>query len=296
MKETMKVSVLGQGLGYSLANLLASKGHKTIGLDIRKEAFANPLVDNHMAKFIARNKKAITKNIHYTTDYSDINDSDVVLCFVETPLLPSGHLGIESVRRATKSALDVISQDCTYVMMSTLPVNGSHQLFQEFGDRLRSRYVYVPPMIQKVDFLKNYLQPPYLLFGYDQQKVGKDRILKLKKFYNGIIRNSPPMWFTEPLNVEIAKLATNAFASMKGVFFNRLAEYTQNLGANADLVCSMVGSHRIVRKEYARPGGAILGPCLPRDVKELYSSADGKFSELLRKLEECNTPFIKVEE
>lgn len=292
----MKVSVLGQGLGYSLANLLASRGHKTIGLDIRREAFESPLVDDHMKKFISRNKRTITKNVSYTTDYSDIRGSDIVLCFVETPLLPGGHLGIESLRRATKSALDIISQDCTYVMMSTLPVTGSQQLFQEFGDRLRKRYAYVPPMIQKMDFLKNYLEPPYLLFGYDQQKVNKERILKLKKFYKGIIKKSPPMWFTDPLNVEIAKLATNAFASMKGVFFNRLAEYTQNLGGNADLVCSMIASHRIVRKEYTRPGGAILGPCLPRDVKELYSSADGKFSELLRKLEECNTPFVKVKE
>lgn len=289
----MKVSILGQGLGYSLANLLASKGHKVVGLDIRREAFESPVVDDHVRKYIARNRKAISKNVRYTTDYSDIRDSDVVFCFVETPLLQNGHLGIESVRRATKSALDVISQDCIYVMMSTLPVNGSHQLFQEFGERLRSRYVYVPPMIQKVDFLKNYLSPPYLLFGYDQQKVDKKMIESLKKFYKGVIKNSPPMWFTEPLNIEIAKLSTNAFASVKGVFFNRLAEYTQKHGGDADLVCSMIASHRIVRKEYTRPGGAILGPCLPRDVKELYSSADGKFSELLRKVEECNTPFLR---
>jgi UDP-glucose 6-dehydrogenase len=54
----------------------------------------------------------------------------------------------------------------------------------------------------------------------------------------------------------------------------------------------MVSSHRVVRKEYTSPGNAIGGPCLPRDVKELYTSGNGKFSELLRKIEDCNIPFV----
>lgn len=284
----MEVSILGQGLGYSLANLFASKEVNTIGLDIRKEAFENPKLDIFMKKYIEENQNIIKNHIKYTTNYNDIASSDLVFCFVETPLEPNNRLGINSVIKATKSALEVIRNDCTFIMMSTLPVGGTEKLFDEFGNNLSDRYVYCPPMVRQENFLQNYVQPPYLLLGSLSDEHSKTVLSFLKKF----IQNEPPTWFTKPVNVEICKLATNAFGTLKGVFFNRLADYAKSANADAEMVCKMVSSHWVVGSGYTSPGGAIGGVCLPRDTIELYTALDKQgFSDLLRKLEELNTPF-----
>jgi len=284
----MLVSVLGQGLGYSLSNLFASKEVETIGLDIRKEAFENPRLDSHMKSYIDDNKDIIKKNIKYTTNYNDISDSDFVFCFVETPLESINRLGINSVRKSTKSALEVIRDDCTFVMMSTLPVGGTAILFDEFGEKLSKRYVYCPPMVRQVNFLEKYLNPPYLLLGSLEGIHRK----KVHEFLKKFIENDPPVWGTQPSNVEICKLATNSFAAMKGIFFNRLAEYAKVNNADPEKVCEMVASHNVVGIGYTKPAGAIGGVCLPRDMKELYTAtANQGLSELLKKIEELNMPF-----
>ena len=284
----MLVSILGQGLGYSLANLFASKGVQTIGLDIRKESFENPRLDSIMKSYIEENKDTIEKNIKYTTNYDDISDSDLVFCFVETPLESINRLGINSVKKATKAALDVIKDDCTFVMMSTLPVGGTKTLFDEFGEKLSNRYVYCPPMVRQVDFLQNYVKPPYLLLG----GKGEAHRKKVHEFLRKFIENDPPVWETIPANVEICKLATNAYAAMKGIFFNRLADYAKANGADPKMVCKMVASHNVVGIGYTEPAGDIGGVCLPRDMKELYNATtDQGLSQLLKKIEELNTPF-----
>jgi nucleotide sugar dehydrogenase len=285
----MRLAVLGQGLGYSLTNFFASLGHDTIGVDIKREAFENPRLDKYMSRYIDENKTRIKKNVSYTTDYNDITDAEMVFCFVETPLEVNNRLGINSVRKATKSALDVMKPNTTYVMMSTLPVGGSEELFKEFGSKLTSKFVFVPPMITQENFLERYCEPPYLLFGCaDGLMTNSD---KISDFISSFIYNNPPRWCTTARNVEICKLATNAFGTMKGVFFNRLAEYAKQNGADPNLVCKMVASHWVVGKGYTKPGGAIGGVCLPRDCKELYTASNGKFSKMLQLFEELNIPF-----
>ena len=133
---TLKVVVLGQGLGFSLANLFASKGISTLGLDIKKESFENPRLDPAMKNYIKRHSKIIEKNLSFTTKYSDISNQDFVFCFVETPLESNNRLGLNSVIRATGDALRVMKKDTTYVMMSTLPVGGSKVLMKKFGKNL----------------------------------------------------------------------------------------------------------------------------------------------------------------
>ena len=284
----MTVSILGQGLGYSLANLFASREIDTIGVDINRTAFENPRLDPFMKSYIEKNKNTIEKHVKFTTDYNEISNSDLVFNFVETPLEPDNRLGINSVRKAPKSALDVINDDCTFVMMSTLPVGGTENLFQEYGEKLSSKYVYCPPMVRQVDFLEKYLKPPYILLGgfHDEHKK------RVHKFLKNIIQNEPPVWYTIPANVEIVKLATNAFAAMKGVFFNRLADYAKANKGDPEKVCEMVASHNVVGVGYTKPAGAIGGVCLPRDMKELYNASTNQgFSELLKKIEELNKPF-----
>jgi UDPglucose 6-dehydrogenase len=76
-------------------------------------------------------------------------------------------------------------------------------------------------------------------------------------------------------SAEIAKIAQNAFITMKITFANHLGTLCGAIpGANVDEVTRALGHDRRIGPHYLRAGTAYGGPCFPRDNKALSTAAE----------------------
>jgi UDP-N-acetyl-D-galactosamine dehydrogenase len=84
----MKVAVVGLGyVGLPLACLCVKKGHSVVGIDINEEIIEKIKkgIPTIKEEYLEKNKQYL-KKIDATFDFSKIEDSDIVIVCVPTPI------------------------------------------------------------------------------------------------------------------------------------------------------------------------------------------------------------------
>lgn len=76
-----------------------------------------------------------------------------------------------------------------------------------------------------------------------------------------------------PTEAEVAKIAINAYVTMKISFANTLGEMCPE-GVNAYRVAHALGADSRIGPKYIQPGGSFGGPCFPRDSRAFQRAAE----------------------
>ncbi len=268
----MRIGIVGLGLGYSLAKYLASKGHEVTGIDIASNAFESPRLDEQMKEWLKANDAPVS----FSTGYSDLERTDLIMIFVSTPL-ENGRLWIGNIHDAIRSAMRV-NPTVEYAILSTLPIGGMKVLHAYFPNL---RISYDPPMVKKHRFLSTFIDPPsgWQLFS----GMASENLLE---FYRSI--QSPTVKQIKAADevVEVAKLCTNLMLATKIIIANSIRDWVGEDVAHE--ACEIVNKDPRIGEGYFTPDGAAAGPCLPRDLTELQSAVSGPLEELLRILNRIN--------
>lgn len=257
----MKVSVVGLGVGYSLAVSLASIGIKTVGIDINPNIVKNPRYDATIAMLRRKYSKQVKKNLKLTTSYDEIEGSDLVLMVVNTDY--KGHtLDIAYVISATK---DVLRRNTgTMAVLSTLPYGASKEIAKVMDGKIG--YVYIPMMVAQGNLLETFIKPAFLAFGAYEEKYARE----VEKFYRRWLKalggKVPETFVVTPEEAELAKLVSNAFTSTKMTFANMCGELFESLGVNGERIMKVVSTNPTIGPRFFRPGYAFGGQCFPRDL------------------------------
>ena len=75
------------------------------------------------------------------------------------------------------------------------------------------------------------------------------------------------------LSAELTKYASNAMLATKISLINEIANISDLIGANIDLVKEGLGSDKRIGSSFINPGAGYGGSCFPKDVKALISKA-----------------------
>jgi nucleotide sugar dehydrogenase len=257
----MKVSIIGLGVGYSLAVSLASIGIKTVGVDINPKMVSSPRYDATITALRRKHSKQVKKNLKLTTSYEEIEGSDIVLMVVNTDY--KGHtLDIGYVTSATKDVLK--KKTGTMAVLSTLPFGASKEIAKVIDGKIG--YVYVPMMVAQGNLLETFIKPAFLAFGAYEEKYAHE----IEKFYRKWLRalggKVPETYIVTPEEAELAKLVSNAFTSTKMTFANMCGELFERLGVNGERIMKVVGTNPTIGPRFFRPGYAFGGQCFPRDL------------------------------
>lgn len=271
----MTVGVIGLGkLGLPVALAIESKGHKVIGYDINrkvrtylddrkipfKEAGLQPLLDNH--------------SIELKSDVASVvAEADIIFLPVQTPhapqfegatRLPDERADFDytflknAVSSVAESALKQKKHTTLVVISTCLPGTYEREIKPLLNEYVH--YVYNPFFIAMGTVLADFLDPEFVLLGYDGD-VDTD----IGGFYRTIHRKE--LFWTDITTAEGIKVFYNTFITMKTVLANTYGEMAHKLGMNVDDIYSALSlaTDRIISPKYLRAGMGDGGGCHPRD-------------------------------
>jgi nucleotide sugar dehydrogenase len=300
----LKIAVIGLGVGYALACCLAEAGHDTIGIDIDPSIVKHPRQDPSIKKLLLKKSKIIERNLKLSTDYSKIKGCKIAIICVSTG--DEYELNMGSVANAIRSCINNLEPDTTILVYSTLPIGSSKVIMKIFKEESVEdiNYVYMPLMIAQGKTADGFVNPPFVVFGsYDEYAAEEARafyldFIKKSYFWN---KKIPPNFTSTPEEAEIIKLSANAFLFSKISFANMTSMFCEELSLDSHKILDIIGSDPRIGKKMLKPGYAIGGNCLPRDLDsliEIYEKNKVK-SPLFNSTREINNlrlidPIIKM--
>lgn len=273
-----KISVIGLGkLGACLAATFAHRGFTVVGVDIDALAVARlnhglaPVCEPGLDDMVLANRA----RLRATQDHGEaVAMSDLTFILVPTPSDGNGSFSLDYAAAAAEAVGRALRNKRVYhlvaVQSTVMPGATEFSLLplleQASGKRCGRDFglCYVPEFVALGAVLRNMLYPSLVVLGEHDEKDGD----LLEAVYRRYVCNDPPIWRMGIINAELAKIALNAYITMKISFANTLAEVCERLpGGDVDVVTQAVGSDPRIGSKYFMGGLGFAGPCFPRDTK-----------------------------
>jgi len=280
----VKISVFGLGyVGSVSAGCLAALGHDVIGVDVNQmkvdmiNGGQSPVIEAGLDDLISAGVKA--GQLRATAEASEaVIASDISLVCVGTPSDDNGNLNLIYVERVCqeigralgrKSGYHVIVVRSTMLPGSTeervIPILESasgRQAGQDFG------VCFNPEFLREGTAVYDFHHPPFTLVGRHDER-GAALVADL---YADI---DAPLLIV-PLKVsEMVKYANNAFHALKVAFANEIGNICKQQGVDShqvmDIFC--MDEKLNLSPYYLKPGFALGGSCLPKDLRALLYHA-----------------------
>jgi UDPglucose 6-dehydrogenase len=280
----MDIAVIGLGkLGSPLAAVLASKGHKVIGVDLNTEPVRKinegiaPVAEPDLQHLVSTHRA----RLRATTNFGEaIPNTDISFIIVPTPSRPDGAFTNQYVLDAVKRIGEALRNTNRYhvVNVTSTVMPGStggeiRETLEHASRRVVGRTVgltYNPEFIALGSVVKDLLNPDMILIGESDARAG-DAILSV---YTTMMESKPLVQRMNWVNAEVTKIAVNTYVTTKISYANMLAELCDYLpGADVDVVTAALGKDSRIGSKYLRAALGYGGPCFPRDNKAFASLA-----------------------
>lgn len=271
----MDISVVGLGkLGAPLCAVLASKGHRVIGVDVAAAPVhaintgLAPVSEPHLAALIAAHRT----NLSATTDLTEaVRNTSITMVIVPTPSTPDGAFDHSAVVAAVTAIGHALADTQRYhlVVVTSTVMPGAMEgtirpALENTGRRLGDTLglCYNPEFIALGDVINGILRPDVVLIGESDPQAGN----LLEQMYATVCENAPALHRMNFVNAELTKLAINTFVTTKISYANMLSDICDRLpGADCQTVTAAVGADSRIGSRYLQGATGYGGPCFPRD-------------------------------
>lgn len=288
----MKVAVVGLWhLGSVTAACLANAGHDVIAFDPDPETIS--LLKQGQAPLFEPNLDDLIKKVQQsgtftaTSQKSDIQTADIVWVTFDTPVDDQDIADVESVKNAVIELFPFLKKAAIVLISSQVPVGTTRALQQCCEETFPEKHISFacsPENLRLGKAIQVFCEPERVVVGLSSE-ADKAKLTQLfKPFTENLI------WMSIE-SAEMTKHALNAFFATSVVFINELATLCEQVGADAtDVERGLKSEGRIGPKAYLRPGTAIAGGTLARDVNFLtqLSEHHGLKTPLFSSLLESN--------
>ena len=288
----MDIAVVGLGkLGSPLAVVLASKGHKVVGVDIN-QTLVDAINDGRapvQEPGLQEQIEMARPYLRATTDFTDaIRATDISFILVPTPSRPDGFFTNRWVLDAVRHVAEVLRKSDRYHVVnitSTVMPGSTGGEIRAALEKASGRRVgetvgltYNPEFIALGSVVRDLLNPDMVLIGESDRRAGD----LLAAVYEQTVGAHIPVHRMNWVNAEIAKISINTFVTTKISYANMLSELCEKLpGADVDVVTGALGDDSRIGRKYLKGALGYGGPCFPRDnmawaaiAKSLGAGAD----------------------
>ena len=278
----MKITVVGTGyVGLVSGACMSEVGNDVLCLDLDAGKIrvlsegGIPIHEPGLHDMVSRNVAA--GRLHFTTDVNQaVQHGTIQFIAVGTPPDEDGSADLQYVLAAARSIGRLMTDYKLVVDKSTVPVGTGDLVKAAIADELAKRGLNTPyGVVSNPEFLKegaaveDFMRPDRIVVGADNEQA----IFLMRALYAPFQRNHERLIVTDVRSAELIKYAANAMLATRISFMNELANLSEVLGADIEMVRQGIGSDPRIGYDFLYPGCGYGGSCFPKDVKALIKTA-----------------------
>lgn len=295
----MKVTIVGTGyVGLVTGACFSEVGIEVACVDIDERKIENlnkgiiPIYEPGLEKMVQRN---VAKNrLKFSTKLVESLDGvNVVFGAVGTPPDEDGSADLKYVLQVAEEVGKNMTDYVLMVTKSTVPVGTAEKVRASIQKALKKRgsdlsfdVASNPEFLKEGDAVNDFLKPDRIVVGVDSERAQE----LMSRLYKPFTMNGHPVIFMDIISAEMTKYAANSMLATKISFMNDIANLSEIVGADVNMVRRGIGSDSRIGKYFIYPGTGYGGSCFPKDVKALIKTADeyGYSMEVLKSVEDVN--------
>ena len=261
------VAIIGQGyVGLPLAMAVTSAGWKVIGIDVNKKTVANlNLGKSHIGDISDQVlQKAISANVYKASeDFTDVENADVVVICVPTPLNDKREPDLAFLNGAVTAVAPHLKRDVLLISESTSYPGTVRDVVKGIISTLREDkgaeilLASAPERVDPGNERYNHKNTPRLVAGLTPEATRK-----AAEFYRSFTENVIEV--SSPEVAETAKLLENTFRQVNIALVNEVAIISRALGIDVREVIEAANSKPYGFMKFT-PGAGVGGHCIPVD-------------------------------
>ena len=268
----MKVSIIGQGYVGLTVGLYASKEHEIVGYDLNEKLVSDLNSGNsHVEGLDSNMLKIALKNEKYkaTSNPQDIDNSDVVIIAVPTPLDEKRKPDLSFIMKACETISDNLRNDALIINESTsYPGTVRNLIYPSISKKvpfLNHEYSVSPERVDPGRLDWNQENTPRLYAGLTKKASDRTR-----EFYSSFCNNLVEV--SSPEVAEAAKLFENTFRQVNIALVNEFAQIAHVLDIPVREVLDAAGTKPYGFMKFS-PSAGVGGHCIPVDPSYLAEVA-----------------------
>ena len=266
-----KKAVLGVvGIGYiglPTSTIFASEGYNVIGFDIdeskvdRLNSGETYIDEPGLAEIL---HDALSEGrLRASSDFSEINQCDVLMFCIQTPLSPDGKSDMSMLLSGVDLTIDNARDGVLAICESTVPPGTTQTIadkFQSTGHLTLDKNLWCahcPERVLPGKLIKEFRENVRVIGG-----LTDDSVTLTSELYSVIVPRSKIVE-TQAMVSELAKLTENTFRAVNIALANELAKVADTLGIDISEVIRIANLHP--RVNVHNPGVGVGGHCIPKD-------------------------------
>lgn len=296
----MNIAIVGTGyVGLVSGTCFAEMGLRVhcVDVDANKIDALNrgeiPIYEPGLERLVQKNCEEGRLSFH--TSLSDcIEEIKVLFIAVGTPSADDGRADLSYVYQVAKQVGEMMTKPLLIVTKSTVPVGTTHEVQRIIREELDKRGLNElsfdmasnPEFLKEGAAIKDFMSPDRVIVGVESEEAKQ----LMTKLYRPFLINNFRVIFMDILSSELTKYASNAMLATRISFMNELANLSEKLGADIELVRKGMGADKRIGTSFLYPGVGYGGSCFPKDVQALAQTAREHDSELkiLEQVHEVN--------
>lgn len=295
----MNIAIVGTGyVGLVTGTCLAETGANVYCIDIDTQKIENlnkgiiPIYEPGLETLVKKNVDK--ERLHFSTSLKDvINKCEAIFIAVGTPPDEDGSADLSYVLAVASEVGQSMNEYLVVVTKSTVPIGTAKKVKAKIQDELEKRNKDIgfdvasnPEFLKEGDAVNDFLKPDRIVIGIESDKAKK----LLSRIYKPFVLNGHPLIFMNIPSAELTKYAANSMLATKISFINDIANLSEIVGADINMVRQGIGSDSRIGHKFIYPGVGYGGSCFPKDVKALIKTAnENKYPlRILQAVEDVN--------
>ena len=279
----MKVTVFGTGyVGLVQGAILADVGHQVVCVDVDAEKIERlkqghiPIYEPGLETVVKENYA--TGRLNFTTDAAQaVQHGDMHFIAVGTPPDEDGSADLRYVLAVASAIAENMESDKIIINKSTVPVGTADKVHACVAEKLAERgrndlnfdVVSNPEFLKEGSAVADCQRPDRIIIG----TANNDTIEVMRELYAPFNRNHDKVIVMDVRSAELTKYAANCMLATKISFMNEIANLSERLGADIEMVRQGIGSDPRIGYHFIYPGVGYGGSCFPKDVQALIRAA-----------------------
>lgn len=307
----MNVTVFGTGyVGLVQGAILADVGHHVVCVDVDAKKVER-LTQGHVPIYEPGLEPLVRENyaagrLEFTTDAeAGVKHGQVQFIAVGTPPDEDGSADLKYVLAVAQTIAEHMQCDKIIIDKSTVPVGTADKVKAKVAEVLSKRdredinfdVVSNPEFLKEGSAVADCQKPDRIIIG----TVNEASIEVMRELYAPFNRNHDKVIVMDVRSAELTKYAANCMLATKISFMNEIANLSELLGADIEMVRRGIGSDPRIGYHFIYPGVGYGGSCFPKDVQALIRTAgdidfDAKVLKAVeaRNQEQKTTLFAKI--